>query len=86
MNDTQARIQSLEAQVNALAQAWLYLASNVEMQCRIDMEAMENALRQKHWPDNPALDVEARDTLQWICREMATARTVRRARLEDMPG
>ncbi|MCG9027208.1 hypothetical protein LH462_07790 [Laribacter hongkongensis] len=41
MNPMEARIQSLEAQVNAMAQAWLYLAANVEVQCGIDMEEKE---------------------------------------------
>jgi len=77
MNATQARIQSLEAQVNAMAQAWLYLAANIEMQAGIDMEGMEAALRAKHWPENPGIDSEGRAVLGWLCRELATARAVR---------
>lgn len=80
MNATQARIQKLEAQVNAMAQAWLYLAANIEMQAGIDMEGMENALRAKHWPDSPSIDTEARASLNWLCNELASARAVRQAR------
>ena len=80
MNTTQARIQSLEAQVNAMAQAWLYLAANIEMQAGIDMEGMESALRAKRWPDNPGIDGESRAALDWLCRELATARAVRQTR------
>lgn len=80
MNATQARIQKLEAQVNAMAQAWLYLAANIEMQAGIDMEGMEAALRAKHWPGSPSIDTEARASLNWLCNELATARAVRQAR------
>lgn len=80
MNATQARIQTLEAQVNAMAQAWLYLASNIEMQTGIDMERMEAALRKKNWAGNPSIDSEGRTALQWLCDELASARAVRQAR------
>lgn len=80
MNTTQARIQSLEAQVNAMAQAWLYLAANIEMQAGIDMQGMETALRAKHWPGNSSIDEEGRAALHWLCDELATARAVRQAR------
>jgi hypothetical protein len=79
MNATQSRIQSLEAQVNAMAQAWLYLAANIEMQAGIDMQGMEAALRAKHWPGNPSIDDEGRAALDWLCRELASARAVRNA-------
>ncbi len=78
MNATQARIQKLEAQVNAMAQAWLYLAANIEMQTGIEMEGMEAALRKKHWPGNPGIDGEGRAALNWLCNELASARAVRR--------
>lgn len=81
MNTTQARIQKLEAQVNAMAQAWLYLAANIEMQTGIEMEGMEAALRKKYWPDHPDIDPEARISLNWLCDELASARAVREARL-----
>ena len=80
MDNVTARIQKLEAQVNAMAQAWLYLAANIEMQAGIDMEGMEAALRKKHWPDHPGIDGEARSTLNWLCNEAASARAVRQAR------
>lgn len=80
MNPMEARIQTLEAQINAMAQAWLYLAAHVEIQCGIEMEGMEVALRKKNWPHNPEIDPEARAALQWLCSEMAEAREVRQAR------
>lgn len=80
MHPMKARILTLEAQVNAMAQAFMYLAAHVEMQCGIDMESMESALCQRHWPSNPEIDLEARATLQWLCSEMAEAREVRQAR------
>ena len=80
MNATQARIQKLEAHVNAMAQAWLYLAAHIEMQTGIEMEGMEAALRKKHWPNNPGIDAEAQSALDWLCRSLATARAVRQRR------
>ena len=80
MNATQARIQKLEAQVNAMAQAWLYLAANIEMKTGIDMEGMEAALRKKVWPRHPEINDEARTALNWLCNELASARAVRQAR------
>lgn len=77
MHPMKARILTLEAQVNAMAQAFMYLAANVEMQCGIDMERMESELRKKRWPSNPEIDPEARAALQWLCSEMAEAREVR---------
>ena len=80
MSPLQARVRTLEAQVNAMAQAWLYLAANIEMQAGIDMEGMESALRAKHWPDSPSIDTEARASLNWLCNELASASAVRQAR------
>lgn len=80
MSPLQARVRTLEAQVNAMAQAWLYLAANIEMQAGIDMERMEAAMRQKYWPDHPDIDPEARISLNWLCDELASARAVREAR------
>lgn len=37
MNTTEARVLKLEAQMNAMAQAWLYLASSLEMECGVDL-------------------------------------------------
>lgn len=80
MSPLQARVRTLEAQVNAMAQAWLYLAANIEMQTGIEMEGMEAALRKKHWPDHPDINPEARVSLNWLCDELASARAVRQAR------
>lgn len=80
MNPMEARIQTLEAQINAMARAWLYLAATVEMQTGADMESMEESLLATRWPHNPDIDQEARDALRWLCDELAGARTVRQAR------
>lgn len=80
MSPMEARITSLEAQVNALAQAWLYLAAHVEIQCGLNMESMEAAMCRQQWPDNPDIDQEARETLQWLRLEAEFARLMRRVR------
>lgn len=83
MKDALTRIQILEAQLNAMTQAWLYLAANIEMQSDIKMERMEVALRKRRWPQHPAINGEARSTLRWLCDEMANARAVRQAQARD---
>lgn len=83
MNTTEARVLKLEAQMNAMAQAWLYLASSLEMECGVDLAPMEQALGRKHWPSAPELDEAARGTLKWLCGELSAARAVRAARLRD---
>lgn len=83
MNTTEARVLKLEAQMNALAQAWLYLAASMEMECGVDLSPMAQALGRKHWPSAPELDEAARGTLQWLCGELSAARAVRAARLRD---
>lgn len=77
MNAMQTRIATLEAQINAMAQAWLYLAAHVEIECGLDMRAMETAMKDKRWPNNPDLDPEARSAVRWLCSELDQARTVR---------
>ncbi|QTD95625.1 hypothetical protein [Burkholderia anthina] len=80
MSTMNARIQALEAQVNALAQAWLYLAATVEIQTGVDLVTMENELCEKVWPNSPAIDTLARDTLYWLCDQLDAARATREAR------
>ncbi|ENO97564.1 MAG: hypothetical protein QMB75_00255 [Thauera sp.] len=77
---TAVRIQTLEAQVNALAQAWLYLAATMEMQCGAELETMERSLCAKRWPGAPQIDAEARHTLEWLCKELSAARRFREQR------
>ncbi|WP_068639675.1 hypothetical protein [Thauera butanivorans] len=86
MNSTETRVLKLEAQMNALAQAWLYLAASLEMECGVDLAPMEQALSRKHWPSAPELDEAARGTLKWLCGELSAARAVRAARLRDRRG
>jgi len=83
MNTTEARVLKLEAQMNAMAQAWLYLAASVEMEFGVDLAPMEGALCRKQWPTAPEIDPVARDTVRWLCGELSAARAVRSARLKD---
>lgn len=80
MNAMEARMLKLEGQMNAMAQAWLYLAASVEMQCGADLVVMERALGAKRWPTDPQIDIEARETLQWLCQELSAARAAREMR------
>lgn len=82
MQTIESRVLTLEAQVNAMAQAWLHLAAHIEMQTGIDMTALEGALRRKRWPSNPDMDTEASSALHWLCDELAGARAVREARAQ----
>lgn len=86
MDTTEGRILKLEAQMNAIAQAWLYLAASMEMECGAELTPMESALKRKHWPDAPQIDQAAQDTLKWLCGELSAARAVRSARLRDQLG
>lgn len=80
MNAMEARVLKLEGQMNAMAQAWLYLAASIEMQCGAELSEMERALCAKRWPGGPLIDAEARQTLQWLCKELSAARAVRTER------
>lgn len=86
MDTTEGRMLKLEAQMNAIAQAWLYLAATMEMECGVELAPMEGALMRKHWPDAPLIDQVAQDTMKWLCRELSAARAVRSARLRDGSG
>ncbi|MFB9159581.1 hypothetical protein [Chromobacterium violaceum] len=77
MKTTEARIQTLEAQVNAMARAWLYLASAVEKDVGVSLEQMEQRLQETRWPRHPDIDQEARATLSWLCGQLSDARKVR---------
>ena len=80
------RIQVLEGQVNAISQAWLYLAAEMEMQGGFNLERMEDSLKAKRWPTCANVDDVARNTLFWLCHELSAARNVRAARRRDDEG
>ena len=80
MQSMKDRITELEANVNAMAQAWLYLAAHVEQECGTDLSRMEDSLRQKRWPNAPAIDAPARAALHWLCDELDQARAMREAK------
>lgn len=69
----------LEGQMNALAQAWLHLAAELELQGAIDAPRLEQALRHRRWPDNPQVNREGRETLRWLCDQLADARSHRQS-------
>lgn len=77
------RVQLLEGQMNAMAQAWLYLAAEVEMQGGFNLERMEDSLKAKRWPTCANVNDDARNTLFWLCHELSAARNVRAARRRD---
>lgn len=82
----QHRVQVLEAQMNAMAQAWLYLAAECEMQGGFSLERMKESLKAKRWPTCANVDDVARNTLFWLCHELSAARNVRAARRRDDEG
>lgn len=82
----QHRVMVLEGQVNAMAQAWLYLAAEFEMQGGLSLAQMEDSLQNKHWPASIDVDGVARNTLYWLCHELSAARNVRAARRRDGEG
>ena len=77
------RVQLLEGQINAISQAWLYLAAEMEMQGEFNLERMETSLQRKYWPERPDVSAEGQRTLKWLCRELSAARNVRAARARD---
>ena len=77
------RVLVLEGQMNAIAQAWLYLAAEMEMQGEFNLERMETSLQRKYWPERPDVSAEGQRTLKWLCRELSAARNVRAARARD---
>lgn len=74
------RILQLEAQLNALAQAWLALAGTVEVQGGVDIRAMQQDMRRRRWSRAPDLDTEARQTMAWLCDQIDDARQYRQSR------
>jgi hypothetical protein len=66
------RIEKLEAQVNALAQALLRLAAVAEVQGQFQPEQ----LRDLRWPGQP-YEAEAVRTMGWLCDELSAAREAR---------
>jgi hypothetical protein len=76
MTDTQ-RIQQLEGQINAMAHAWLTLVAALETQEGFDATGLQASLRKLRWPQSPALNPEARSTLNWLCHQLDQARAAR---------
>lgn len=74
MNTLQQRVLKLEAQMNAMTQAWIYLASLVEMEGGMDVTRMEACLRRKRWATAPDINPEARELLRWMCDQLDEGR------------
>lgn len=78
MNDAQ-RIAQLEGQVNALAHAWLTLVAALEAQEGFDAAGLQASLCKRRWPQNPAVNEEARPALSWLCHQLDDARAIRQS-------
>jgi hypothetical protein len=74
------RLLKVEAQINAMAHAWLTLVVALEKESGFDAAGLQRALLQKNWPDRPDLQPEACKTLSWLCGRLDEARQVRQSR------
>lgn len=74
----ETRIEALEAQVNALAQAFLRLAAAAEMSGAIERQPLCQALRGIRWPGS-SLEPGARSTLSWLADELDAAHAARQS-------
>ncbi|MCY1543901.1 hypothetical protein D9M68_797400 [compost metagenome] len=72
------RIEELNARVNALAQAWLYLAAILEKSGFADHQQLMNALQEVNWSD-ATVDQEGRRTLGWLVDQLDGAHQVRQS-------
>ncbi|MCY1509223.1 hypothetical protein D9M68_435570 [compost metagenome] len=75
------RIEELNARVNALAQAWLYLAATLEKSGLVDHQQLDQALRDASWTDS-AIDDEGRRTLGWLADQLDGAHLARQLRMQ----
>jgi hypothetical protein len=72
------RIEELNARVNALAQAWLYLAAILEKSGLVDHQQLDQALRDVSWTDS-SVDDEGRRTLGWLADQLDGAHLARQS-------
>jgi len=79
------RIEELKAQVNALAQAWLYLAAMLETQGCLEPQRLDQALRDVSWAD-AAVDEEGQRALGWLADQLESARQARRGQGQPAGG
>ncbi|WP_182852442.1 hypothetical protein [Metapseudomonas otitidis] len=70
------RTEELKAQVNALAQAWLYLAALLEIRGYLLPQQLDEALRGVSWTD-PVLNEQGRHALGWLADQLDDARHAR---------
>lgn len=78
--DPAEEIQSLKAQLNALAQFALRVAAVLEMSNLVDGTVLEAELRKTKWPE--PMNDEARSAMAELCDQLADARN-RRQELEQ---
>ena len=71
------RIEELEGQLNALSEAWLLLATELETAGVIDAPRLDVRMSNTHWPDGPLAPI-AKETLEWLRQEWAYRRARRR--------
>lgn len=79
MDTADQRLNQLEGQMNAMAQAWLHLTAELERTEAIDGPKLEQSLRNWRWQDNPQVNQEGREMLRWLCHRMAEARGIRQS-------
>lgn len=79
MESMDCRMLRLEGHLNAMAQAWLYLAQVVETQGGMDLIGMEYDLRGRRWPEDLGIDDDARTAMAWLCDQLDEARERRQA-------
>lgn len=81
MNATN-RLVKLEARINAMAQAWLYLAAAMEMH-GANLDPMKGAMCKQLWPSTPEIEAETQVALRWLSQQLTVARNRREACRRD---
>jgi hypothetical protein len=71
------RLLKVEAQMNAMAHAWLTLVAALEAESGFDAAGLQRSLLQRRWPQRPDLNTEARESLRWLCDQLDESRATR---------
>jgi len=79
MDAQEVRLLQIEGQMNALAQAWLFLAAEMEQQGAIDPCSLERSLLAVNWRGAP-LELHGQRLMQQLVEQLADAREQRRQR------
>jgi hypothetical protein len=73
------RLLKVEAQMNAMAHAWLTLVAALETESGFDATGLQRSLLKRRWPDRPDLNTEARESLRWLCDQLDESRAIRQS-------